>query len=254
MNLIRSISGGLRFTAWLVLGWIYVTPVSAETLESIKQSVRKRFPSVQQITTAELAAWLSDSGRVPPLLVDVRETNEFAVSHLRGALNQRAIIRRPGGLDRRNQGQVKCAAQMADGKFVCLPDIHQQRRHAARIGEPRRQFCSRNLLVDVRETNEFAVSHLRGALNLSLISSIQAARPSNNRPLVVYCSVGYRSSALAEKLQRAGLTNVVNLEGSIFAWANEGRPLYCGTNEVREVHGFSSKWRQLLQADVPVKL
>lgn len=176
MNLIRSISGGLRFTAWLVLGWIYVTPVSAETLESIKQTVRKRFPSVQQITTAELAAWLSDSGRVPPLLVDVRETNEFAVSHL------------------------------------------------------------------------------RGALNLSLISSIQAARPSNNRPLVVYCSVGYRSSAMAEKLQRAGLTNVVNLEGSIFAWANEGRPLYCGTNEVREVHGYSSKWRQLLQADVPVKL
>lgn len=176
MNLLRSIPGGLRFAAWLDMGWMYVTPVSAETLESIKQSVRKRFPSVRQITTGELAAWLSDSGRVPPLLVDVRETNEFVVSHL------------------------------------------------------------------------------RGALNLSSLSSIQAARPLDNRPVVVYCSVGYRSSALAEKLQRAGLTNVVNLEGSIFAWANEGRPLYRGTNEVREVHGYSSKWRQLLHTEVPVKL
>jgi len=71
--------------------------------------------------------------------------------------------------------------------------------------------------------------------------------------VVVYCSVGYRSSALAEKLQRAGFTNVVNLEGSIFQWANEGRTLSRGTNVVREIHGYSRKWAQMLQADLPVK-
>ena len=72
--------------------------------------------------------------------------------------------------------------------------------------------------------------------------------------MIVYCSVGYRSSALAEKLQRAGFTNVANLEGSLFQWANENRPLHRGTNTVREVHGYSRKWSGLLQADVPVKL
>ena len=176
MNLARFISGGLRFTAWLALGWIYVMPASAETMVSLQESVRKRFPSVRQISTGELAAWLSDSNRVQPLIVDVREANEFDVSHL------------------------------------------------------------------------------SGALNLTSVLSLQLAMASNSSTAVIYCSVGYRSSAVIEKLQRVGLTNVINLEGSIFKWANEGRPLYRGTNLVREVHGYSSKWRQLLNADVPVKL
>lgn len=39
--------------------------------------------------------------------------------------------------------------------------------------------------------------------------------------IVVYCSVSYRSSILARRLQDMGFTNVYNLEGSIFKWANE---------------------------------
>ena len=57
-----------------------------------------------------------------------------------------------------------------------------------------------------------------------------------NRRIVVYCSVGYRSSELAEFLMKTGFTEVYNLEGSIFRWANEGRPVYRAEERVRVVH------------------
>ena len=100
--------------------------------------------------------------------------------------------------------------------------------------------------MDAREPEEFQVSHLRGARNLTAVKAVKAAVQSGAPPVVVYCSVGYRSSALVEKLQKAGLTNVFNLEGSIFAWANEGRPVQRGTNVVQEVHPYSAKWGALL--------
>ncbi len=37
---------------------------------------------MRQITPAELAAWLADSGREPPLLLDVREPWEFQTCHI----------------------------------------------------------------------------------------------------------------------------------------------------------------------------
>jgi rhodanese-related sulfurtransferase len=69
------------------------------------------------------------------------------------------------------------------------------------------------------------------------------------RPVVVYCAVGYRSSALAQKLQKAGLTNVFSLDGSIFQWANEGRQLYRGSERVKEVHPYNRKWGRLLKPE-----
>jgi len=47
-------------------------------------------------------------------------------------------------------------------------------------------------------------------------------------PVVCYCSVGYRSSALSTAIVAeniAAATDVYNLEGSLFQWANEERPL-----------------------------
>ena len=100
------------------------------------------------------------------------------------------------------------------------------------------------LLFDVREPEEYAVSHLQGAgcpasplerRGYNLEGSIFAwANESAPRSTIgpayrfVACSVGYRSSELAQFLMKKGYTEVYNLEGSIFAWANEGRPVYRG--------------------------
>lgn len=41
---------------------------------------------MQQVTAPELAAWLADAARDKPLLLDVREPNEFQHCHIEGAV------------------------------------------------------------------------------------------------------------------------------------------------------------------------
>ena len=75
------------------------------------------------------------------------------------------------------------------------------------------------LLFDVREPEEYAISHLQDARPApSKDEALKALQetPADQR-IVLYCSVGYRSSELAQFLLKKGYTEVYNLEGSIFA-------------------------------------
>ena len=105
------------------------------------------------------------------------------------------------------------------------------------------------LLFDVREPEEYAVSHLQGARPApskdEALKALQGT-PSDQR-IVLYCSVGYRSSELAQFLMKKGYTEVYNLEGSIFAWANEGRPVYRGKERVKVVHPYDRIWGSFLK-------
>ncbi len=107
-------------------------------------------------------------------------------------------------------------------------------------------------LLDIRTAEEYTVSHLRGALRVAPETNDFTFLDSLDRstPLVAYCSVGYRSSEVAQRMQEAGFTNVSSLEGSIFRWANEGHPVYRDDKPVREVHPFDGVWGQLLNAEL----
>jgi len=104
------------------------------------------------------------------------------------------------------------------------------------------------VLIDVRSSDEFRVSHLKRAINLRspphISEAITQLKPSKAG---AYCSVGFRSSKLAQALAQRGLCGVLNLEGSIFQWANEGRPLYRGEASVEKVHPFGKHWAGLLK-------
>jgi rhodanese-related sulfurtransferase len=143
-------------------------------MDGMRALVRERFPTVTQRSPAELAAWLADTNRPAPLLLDVRTLAEFKVSHLPGA-------------------------RQVDPK-IAGPEL--------------------------------------------------AATLPLDRPVVVYCSVGYRSSDCATRLLRAGFTNVVNLEGSIFQWANEGRAIERDGQPVRAVHPYNATFGQLLKPEL----
>lgn len=106
------------------------------------------------------------------------------------------------------------------------------------------------VLVDVRSPEEQALSHLRGARRLDAGNpNIAALTIPEDAKVVVYCSIGYRSAAIIEDLERAGIQNVYNLEGGLFDWANQGRPIYRGEERVEEVHPFNSPWGLLLRSD-----
>jgi rhodanese-related sulfurtransferase len=113
------------------------------------------------------------------------------------------------------------------------------------------------LLLDVRTPTEFAVSHLPGARQVdpAISGPALAATLSPDRAVVVYCSVGYRSSDCATRLLQAGFTNVMNLEGSIFQWANDGHPVERDGQRVHEVHPYNATFGKLLHAELrPAKV
>jgi rhodanese-related sulfurtransferase len=108
------------------------------------------------------------------------------------------------------------------------------------------------VLLDVRTPEEWNVSHLPGARRVDPGASPEtvAADLPKETPIVTYCAVGYRSGEMADRLRAAGFSNVRNLEGSIFQWANEHRPLVREDERVSTVHPYSAFWGRLLKDEV----
>jgi rhodanese-related sulfurtransferase len=106
------------------------------------------------------------------------------------------------------------------------------------------------VLLDTRPKPEFNISHLLNArwvgyndFDLNRVSDLP-----KNSPIVVYCSVGYRSERIGEKLLAAGYTNVKNLYGSIFEWVNQGNVVVDSVNRpTNRVHAYSPAWGVWLQ-------
>ncbi|MFT6442587.1 MAG: rhodanese-related sulfurtransferase [Salibacteraceae bacterium] len=106
------------------------------------------------------------------------------------------------------------------------------------------------VFVDAREENEYKVSHIKKAvwvgydkLNLSKLKDTH-----KNQKIIVYCSVGYRSEKVSEKLIKQGFTDVSNLYGGIFEWKNRGRPVYENETQTTEkVHAYDKTWGQWLR-------
>ena len=112
------------------------------------------------------------------------------------------------------------------------------------------------VLLDVRTPEEWRVSHLPGARRVDPSASAEEAARGlpKETPIVTYCAVGYRSGEMADRLRAAGFSNVRNLEGSIFQWANEHRPLVRQDELVTTVHPYSNLWGRLLTDDARATL
>tara|TARA_R100000306_G_scaffold10202_2_gene12985 strand:- start:358 stop:858 length:501 start_codon:yes stop_codon:yes gene_type:complete len=112
-------------------------------------------------------------------------------------------------------------------------------------------------VLDAREPEEFAVSHIKSAINVGYndftSEEKQLQNLNKNIPVVVYCSVGIRSEKIGEKLKKAGFTKVKNLYGGIFEWKNKGYPVFDSAGkETENVHAFSKPWSQYLTAGNPI--
>ena len=80
-------------------------------------------------------------------------------------------------------------------------------------------------LVDVREDFEYEMSNLGGTLIPLGGILIEAEQIAKDKPVVVQCRSGKRSTAAIMQLeQQLGYTNLYNLKGGILAWADEIDP------------------------------
>ncbi|XP_076452585.1 putative adenylyltransferase/sulfurtransferase MoeZ [Babylonia areolata] len=160
---------------------------------------------------------------------------------------------------------MRATIKLIRAKFSGVKDVSTETLHSWLHGGAEDQNV---VLMDCRDEGEYDVSHLAGAQRVDwqngdpqqLLESIPSDKPCT---VVCYCSIGYRSSALADKLQAflqsgdkgktAGVqpVQVYNLEGSLFKWANEGRPMINVMEQPTVVcHPYNAVWGKLLNKDL----
>ncbi|MCL2656585.1 MAG: rhodanese-like domain-containing protein [Betaproteobacteria bacterium] len=87
------------------------------------------------------------------------------------------------------------------------------------------------IVVDVREAAEFATGHIPNARNIPLAElekRIGELAKFKNKPIVLVCQSGMRSSRALATLVKAGFEKVQNLGGGIAGWQKNGHPLIKG--------------------------
>ncbi|MCB0568654.1 MAG: rhodanese-like domain-containing protein [Phaeodactylibacter sp.] len=112
-------------------------------------------------------------------------------------------------------------------------------------------------IFDARELQEYELSHIKGARYLGYddFDESRLIGVSKDSKIVLYCSIGYRSEKIGEKLQKMGYTNIYNLYGSIFEWVNEGYPIVGPDGKpTRKLHTYDSKWSQWVDPEKAEKV
>lgn len=113
------------------------------------------------------------------------------------------------------------------------------------------------LVLDARTAEEYAVSRIPGAQRMDPYRPDlrMIATPARDTSIVVYSSVGYRGARVADWLAGQGYGRVQDLNGGIFLWANQGRPLVRTSGPTPLVHPYDDRWGRLLvsshRADLP---
>ncbi len=82
------------------------------------------------------------------------------------------------------------------------------------------------LLVDVREPSEYRSGHIPGAMNIPLRSlGHNLSKIPTDRPVVLYCSTGYRSAMGVMTLHLLNYDNVQGFPPSFAGWKAAGEPI-----------------------------
>jgi hydroxyacylglutathione hydrolase len=186
-------------------------------------------------------------------VLDTRESEEFATAHLAGSINiglsgQYAtwagtvlnhenpivIVANPG---RESESAVRLGRIGFDNVAGYLRDGMQSLERRPELTATTERLSAplsaevltsggAPQLIDVRTPREHAQKCIEGSLSLPLNHlSEKALELPANRPLLVYCAGGYRSSIAASLLQRAGFDRVAEIAGGIAAWETAKLPV-----------------------------
>ena len=84
------------------------------------------------------------------------------------------------------------------------------------------------LVLDVRETGEWSSGHIQGARHIALAQlekRISELEKFKDRPIIICCASGNRSSSACGQLKKGGFEKVFSLDGGVSAWLAANLPL-----------------------------
>ncbi|WP_427017276.1 rhodanese-like domain-containing protein [Pseudarthrobacter sp. P1] len=206
------------------------------------RGVMEQIPAVRELCPADVGA-LVDAGAI---ILDTRSPRSFAAGHLPGSLNvgldgrfaetagmvldSADVIVLVTAAGRESEAALRLGRIGYDGVagyldasgagFAALGHslVAARRIAAADLGST----ASRELAVvlDVRNPGEREAGSIPGSVHIPLaeLSGRFAELPAD-RPVIVHCASGWRSSVAASLLARHGFTDVSDVGGGYNAWA-----------------------------------
>jgi len=226
--------------------FVYDAVLNSKERPTLDQALERELKSLDLDALLELRAGGAQ-------ILDSREPEEYAAAHLAGSINiglsgQYAtwagtilsrekpivIIANPG---REREAAIRLgrigfdnvAGYLADGmrSLDSRPDLTASTERfspplAYEILSSQEAPC----LVDVRTLREREQKFIDGSVNIPLNRIADgAARLPKDRPLLLYCAGGYRSSVAASILEREGFGPVGQIAGGLAAWESAKLPI-----------------------------
>jgi rhodanese-related sulfurtransferase len=98
------------------------------------------------------------------------------------------------------------------------------------VADAEQSIREADVLIDVREADEFAAGHLPGAIHasrgmLEFKLSGNPALSARDLKIVLYCKTSGRAALAACALHDMGYLNVKSIAGGFDAWAAAGKPV-----------------------------
>ena len=211
-----------------------------ESFETVLQK------EMQDLSAEQVAEYI----RKGAVVLDVRNNNDFANAHIKGAINialNGTFAIYTGSIISLTQ-PIVLVCDMAkerepltrlarvgfenvvgywddDVHFLISHEIEISKIKTIGVDELNEVLANEEMAVlDVRLKNEFAAQHLKNALNIplnELQDRIAELNPKDE--LLIYCAGGYRSMIAASILEKNGFKKLINLNGGINA-VNKYKP------------------------------
>lgn len=106
------------------------------------------------------------------------------------------------------------------------------------------------IILDCREYKEYQTSHLKNSIwvGFNNFNFDKIPKKSIQKKIIVYCTIGWRSEKIGEKLLKHGYKNVYNLRGSILKWNNDNYPIYKGNNQQTTlIHTYNKSFNKFVR-------
>jgi glyoxylase-like metal-dependent hydrolase (beta-lactamase superfamily II)/rhodanese-related sulfurtransferase len=184
-------------------------------------------------------------------VLDTREPGEFAAAHLAGSINvglngqyatwvgtvlspdKPVVIVAAPGTERESATRLgrigfdQVVGYLQDG-LASLSGHPELTRTTERLGPDvaAERVAKGAVMLDVRAPNERFDKRIKGSLAIPLTQlDARLNDVPRDRPVIVHCAGGYRSSIAASLLARAGVEDVSELAGGMAAWEQAKLPI-----------------------------
>jgi hydroxyacylglutathione hydrolase len=219
-------------------------------LNKIERALLPSVPVQKKLSIEELNAFQADKG----LLIDTRPKGTFANGHIPGSINienSKAFSTWAGWMISYDKPFILVAPddQIEDltrklmrigldnvaGYVTNITEWqeaghHLQALHLIQIEELQDAYSDpANFVIDVRGYSEHESGHIPGAHNIHVgYLKDHLAEIPRDKPVLVTCQTGFRSSIASSYLVREGFTNIRNFPLGFAGWQASGAPIETG--------------------------